>query len=70
MSGFKTLPNLHYTQLSETRGSMKGLTNECLKGKAMERMRGRKKKNTEPLSPKKDKEPELPAAVIPDLVCD
>lgn len=28
-----------------------------------------KKTNTEPLSPKKDKEPELPAAVIPDLVC-
>lgn len=43
MSGFKNLPKLHYTQLSETRGSMKGLTNECLKGKAMERMRGRKK---------------------------
>lgn len=46
MSGFKTLPKLHYTQLSETKGSMKGLTNECLKGKAMERMRGRKKKKT------------------------
>lgn len=68
MSGFKALPKLQYTQLLETRGSMRGLTNECLKGKAMERMRGRK--NTEPLSPKKDKEPELPAAVIPDTVCD
>lgn len=50
---------------------MNGLRNECLKGKAMERMRNRKKKNnTGPLSPKKDREPELPGAVIPGLVCD
>lgn len=52
---------------------MNGLRNECLKGKTMERMRNRKKKkpkNTGPLSPKKDREPELPGAVIPGLVCD
>lgn len=35
-----------------------------------EKQEKKKPKNTGPLSPKKDREPELPGAVILGLVCD
>lgn len=43
----------------------------ALDGEAMEKMRdGKKNQNTGLLSPKKDKEAKLSAAVISGLVCD